>query len=126
MDINRFQNIETGCTVHIVHDCLQHAMDTLPICMESIVVKIYKFFYIYTVSDSELKEFRDFADVEYKQLLQQENTKFLWLLPSLERVLRMFEALKSYFNRKNVAYLLFNNVLNIQHKNSISGLFMDS
>ena len=54
-----------GCTIHIVHNCLQHAVDTLPVCVESLVVKIYKFFHIYTVRVSELKEFCDFADVEY-------------------------------------------------------------
>ena len=38
-----------GCTVHIIHNCLQHTVDTLPICVESLVVKIYKSFDIYTV-----------------------------------------------------------------------------
>ena len=41
------------CTIHIVHNCLQHAVDTLPVCVESLVVKIYKFFHIYTVRVSE-------------------------------------------------------------------------
>ena len=38
-----------GCTIHIVHNCFQHAVDTLPVCVESLVVKIYNFFHIYTV-----------------------------------------------------------------------------
>ena len=87
-----------GCTIHIVHNCLQHAVDTLPVCVESLVVKIYKFFHIYTVRVSELKQFCDFADVEYQRLLQHGNTRFLSLLPALGRVLELFEALKSYFN----------------------------
>ncbi|XP_078495454.1 uncharacterized protein LOC144750537 [Ciona intestinalis] len=86
-----------GCAVHIVHNCLQHAVDTLPVCVESLVVKIYKFFYIYTVRVSELKEFCEFVDVEYKRVLQHGNTRFLSLLPALQRILEMFEALKSYF-----------------------------
>ena len=55
-------------------------MDTLPVCVESLVVKIYKFFYIYTVQVSELKEICDFADVEYQRLLQHGNSRFLSLL----------------------------------------------
>ena len=86
-----------GCTIHIVHNCLQHAVDSLPVCVGSLV-KIYKLFYIYTVRVFELKEFCDFADVEHQRLLQHGNTRFLSLLPALERVLEMFEALKSYFN----------------------------
>ena len=66
-------------------------MDTLPVCEESLV-KIYKFFHIYTVRVSEHKEFCYFAGVEYQQLLQHSNTKFLLLLPALERVLELFEA----------------------------------
>ena len=33
--------IGIGCTIHIVHNCLQHAVDTLPVCVESHVVKIF-------------------------------------------------------------------------------------
>ena len=33
---------------HIVHNCLQTAVDVLPIEVEALVVKIYKYFYIYT------------------------------------------------------------------------------
>ena len=28
-----------GCTIRIVHNCLQHAVDALPVCVESLVVK---------------------------------------------------------------------------------------
>ena len=71
-----------GCTVYIVHNCLQLVMDTLPMCVQSLV-KIYKFFHIYPARDLELQEFCEFADVEYKQLLQHGNTRFLSLLPAL-------------------------------------------
>ena len=73
-------------------------MDNLSTRVERLVVKIYKFFLIYNVRVLELEEFCDFADVEYEQLLQHGNTRFLSLLRALERVLERFEALKSYFN----------------------------
>ena len=85
------------CTIHIVHNCLQHAVETLTVCVESIV-KLYKFFHIYTVRVFKLNKFCDFADVEHQPLLQHGNTRYLSLLPALELVLEMFETLKSCFN----------------------------
>jgi hypothetical protein len=45
----------------------------------------------------ELKEFCDFVDVEYKQILGCVNTKWLSLQPAVTRVISMSPALKSYF-----------------------------
>lgn len=45
-----------------------------------------------------MKEFCAFADVEYKRVLKHGNTRFLSLLPAIERFLTIFEGLKSYFN----------------------------
>lgn len=86
-----------GCGAHIVHNCLQTAVDVLPIEVEALVVKIYKYFYIYTVRVTELKEFCDFVHIEYKNVLQHGTTRFLSLLPAIERLLLMYEGLKSYF-----------------------------
>ena len=66
-----------GCAAHIVHNCLQHAVDTLPVCVESLVVKIYKFFHIYTVRVTEMKNFCEFVEIEYQRILQHGNTRFL-------------------------------------------------
>ncbi|XP_023231785.1 uncharacterized protein LOC111631712 [Centruroides sculpturatus] len=86
-----------GCGAHIVHNCLQTAVDVLPIEIEALVVKIYKFFYIYTVRVTQLKEFCEFVDVEYKKVLKHGNTRFLSLLPAIDRILEIYEGLKSYF-----------------------------
>ena len=86
-----------GCAAHIVHNYIQHAVDNLPLAVESLV-KIYKFFRIYTVRVTELKQFCDFVDTEYQKILQHGNTKFLSLLSALQRIFKMFEKLRSYFN----------------------------
>lgn len=44
-----------------------------------------------------LKEFCEFANIEYKRVLSHGNTRFLSLLPAIERILLLFDALKSYF-----------------------------
>ena len=89
--------IGIGCAAHIVHHCIQHAVDTLPVCKESLV-KIYEYFYIYTVRVTELKSFRDFVHIKYQRILQHGNIRFLSLLPAVKRIIEMFEDLKRYFN----------------------------
>jgi hypothetical protein len=80
-------------TPHIVHNCIQTATDVLPIEVEALVVKIYKYFHIYTVHVTQLKEFCEFVDLEYKKVLQHGNTRFLSLLPAIERILQIYEGL---------------------------------
>ncbi|XP_051167012.1 uncharacterized protein LOC127285186 [Leptopilina boulardi] len=89
--------IGVGCTAHIVHNTVKSAADLLPIDIENIVVKIYSRFYIYTVRVESLKEFCEEVDIEYKKLLGYSNTRWLALLPAVERILKLFNALKSYF-----------------------------
>ena len=98
-----------GCAAHIVHNCIQHVVDNLSVAVESLVVKIYKFFHIYTVCVIELKQFCDFVDIEYQRILQHGNTRFLSLLPALQRILKMFEQLRSYFNSQEGCPTLINN-----------------
>lgn len=89
--------IGIGCGAHIIHNCLQCAVDCLPIDIEYFAVKIYKHFHIHTVRVEELKGFCDFAGDNYAKLLQHGNTRFLSLGPSIERILSMFDGLRSYF-----------------------------
>jgi hypothetical protein len=60
-------------------------------------VKVYKYFNIYTVRVEELKNCYDFAGNNYAKLLEHENTRFLPLGPSIDRILSMFDRLRSYF-----------------------------
>ena len=56
--------MDIRCAVQLHNNCLLHDGDTLPICVESLVAKVYDFFYLYIVLVWELKEFCDFIDVE--------------------------------------------------------------
>ena len=49
--------VKIGYRTHIVHNRQQTAVDGLPIEIKSLVVKIYKHFWIYTVRVTKLKEF---------------------------------------------------------------------
>lgn len=62
--------IGIGCACHIVHNGLKTACDSLPIDIECVVVKIYKYFHIHTVRVAKLKPFCALAeDADYSQLL---------------------------------------------------------
>ncbi|CAB3256295.1 unnamed protein product [Arctia plantaginis] len=63
------QLIGIGCGAHIVHNAIKTAPDCLPLDFECIIVKIYSFFYIYSVRVEALKEFCDSTETEYQKLL---------------------------------------------------------
>lgn len=86
-----------GCSAHITHNTLKHACDCLPIDVECIVVKIYKYFHIHTVRVEALKSMCEVNEIEYSQLLGYANTRFLALGKAIRSILKLFEPLKSYF-----------------------------
>ncbi|XP_075437304.1 uncharacterized protein LOC142475230 isoform X1 [Ascaphus truei] len=90
--------IGVGCAARIVHNAVQTAADCLPVDIEGVVVKICKYFHIYTVRTEELSEFCEFADSEYQRLLGSSNARWLSLKPAVDGVLKWFPALKSYFS----------------------------
>jgi len=90
--------IGIGCPAHIIHNAAKKkGLETLSIDVQSIIMKIYNHFSVYTVRTEELKEFCEFVDIEYRQLLYHSPTRWLSLFPGLNRVLQMYPALKSYF-----------------------------
>ncbi|CAL1279908.1 unnamed protein product, partial [Larinioides sclopetarius] len=89
--------IGIGCGSHVIHNAIQSAADRLPLDYESIIVKIYSFFYIYTIRVEALKEFCAETETEYQQMLVYSKTRWLALMPALERILKMYQPLKNYF-----------------------------
>jgi hypothetical protein len=89
--------IGVGCAAHIVHSAVQTAADCLPVDIESTVGKICQHFHIYTVLVQTLKDFCDFSDVEYKNILGHTKTRWLPLMPAVKRIVVVFSALASYF-----------------------------
>lgn len=109
-----------ACFVHIIHNAIQRATDSLPIDVESIVCKIFGFFHIYTVRVECLKEFCDLADVQYNELLSHSKTRWLSLYPDVDRITSMYSGLKSYFLSQNICP----NVLKCFFENETSLLWL--
>ncbi|XP_066486947.1 MAX gene-associated protein isoform X3 [Tiliqua scincoides] len=89
--------IGIGCPANILHNAIQHGADTLGINLECIVMKLYNYFSIYTVRTEQLKEYCEFVDINYKQLLSHTKTRWLSLFPAIHRILETYEDLQSYF-----------------------------
>lgn len=95
---NLNQNIiGIGCAAHIIHNTIKTAADLLPVDVETVVEKIYFHFYIFTVRVETLKNFCDEAGVEYNKILNSSKTRWLALMPAIERIIKLFQPLKSYF-----------------------------
>lgn len=62
--------------------------------IEDVVVKIYKCFYLYDATVTEIQNFYDKTDVELKILNMM---CFLFFLVVDKQIFEMFEALKNYF-----------------------------
>lgn len=87
-----------GCGAHVLHNGIQHGLDQFGLFdVDSIVLKIFNYFSIYTVRTEQLKEFCDFVDITFRQLQNHAKTRWLSLFPAVHRILQMFPALKSYF-----------------------------
>lgn len=86
-----------GCPAHICNNSIHFAMDHLEVDIDSIMFKIYKYFSIYTVRVESLREICDNVEVDFKILLSHSKTRWLSLFPVIERVLKMYHPLKSYF-----------------------------
>lgn len=86
-----------GCVAHVTHNALKFACEEIPFDVEWVVVKIYSHFYLNTVRDTKLKAFCEESDVEYEKLLGYAKTRFLALAPAVQRILKIFDALQTYF-----------------------------
>ncbi|CAH1163556.1 unnamed protein product [Phaedon cochleariae] len=90
-----------GCPAHILNNCVQSGTDTLRIDIDSLVLKIYNHFSIYTIRTESLKHFCEFVEIDYKKLLYHSKTRWLSLFPCLNRILEIYPALESYFLSEN-------------------------
>lgn len=89
--------IQCGCKCHIIHNCLKNAMKTMSFDMETLVLKIYSEFSSSAKNATNLASFFEFVEMEYHDVLRHVPTRWLSLLPAVERVLHSWPALRAYF-----------------------------
>lgn len=75
---------------------MKKALDKLSVDVENIVLKIYSFFSTSAKRRESLKEFCEFCDVEFHDILRHVVTRWLSLNPAITRLLQNWDPLKSY------------------------------
>ena len=99
--------IAVGCNNHIIHNTAKKSFSVLRFDIELVVIKIYNEFSASTKKTAELKEFFEWTENTWKEQLQHVPTRWMTLLPAINRLLSNFEPVKSYFmSQKIVSPLL--------------------
>lgn len=89
--------IPMGCNCHILHNMMKRSHSLLTFDLEYIIVKCYNEFSSSTKKTAELKKIFDWCELDWSELLRHVSTRWLSLIPALERLLKNFPAIKSYF-----------------------------
>ena len=92
--------VKANCKCHLIHNTLKHANRILSsegYDVECIILKIYSELSCSAKKVESLKEFCKFTSVQYKEILRHVPTRWLSLLPAIQRVLECWPALKCYF-----------------------------
>ncbi|KAH9371243.1 hypothetical protein HPB48_015887 [Haemaphysalis longicornis] len=83
------------CWLHKVHNAFSHGLDSFAVEVESAVVDAYYFFKHSSVQSSHLKEQQKVLGLPETVFLRHVSSRWLSLMPALERLLEQLPALKS-------------------------------
>jgi hypothetical protein len=100
-----------GCPCHLAHLVASQANDSFSqfagINVEDVLIDI---FYLYDKSSKrkgKLAEYFEFCDQEYQKVLKHISVRWLSLERCMDRVLKKFTSLKSYFESEHFADACF-------------------
>lgn len=89
--------VRQGCPAHILHNACSHAANVLAFDLEVLVLKMNSHFNLSTSRVARFNDVCEILGVQSKKVMSHSKTRWLSLLPALERVLQQYAALKSYF-----------------------------
>ncbi|XP_074842584.1 uncharacterized protein LOC142009044 [Carettochelys insculpta] len=92
--------VPTHCSTQIVHNTAKHGLRMLSYHVECLVLKVFSEVFALDENNGELKEFFDFMKTDYTEILRQVPKSFLALFTAIEKLLKNWPALKSYFVSK--------------------------
>lgn len=94
---NNDKIIAVGCPAHILHNSVKHAAGKCKFDLENMVLKVYNYFSYHAKRVQALKDFFEFYDSEFAPVLRHVTTRWLSLLPAIERLVKSYEILKNFF-----------------------------
>jgi hypothetical protein len=89
--------IKANCHAHIIHNAVRYAMNYISFDKENVILKIYAHFSQSSVKRETLKDFFTFLNCGWSELKKNVVTRWLFLLPAIENILKNWEPIKSYF-----------------------------
>lgn len=100
-----------GCPCHLVHNVASHASESLQktssFDVEDLCVDVFYWFDKSTKRKGILKEFCDFCDSDYREVIRYISVRWLSLEGAVTRILQMYESLKSYFKSEQESQARF-------------------
>lgn len=90
------------CHAHILHNTIKYGLKLMNYDVEALVLKVYAEFSSSSKKNEQLKQFCEFVGCEYSSILRHVPTRFLSLYPAVDRLLKNWPALKSYFLSKGM------------------------
>lgn len=96
--------LKAGCLAHVLNNTFKFALNKLAFDVEGVVLKIFSHFQSSSLRREDLKEFIEYTELEWRELVKHVPTRWLSLGPAIERILKFFPALMSYFISKENDY----------------------
>ena len=91
----------SGCPCHVLHNAAQKCGTAFARCCgfdaEEFAVDLYYWFDKSTKRKNELKSYNEFCNQEYRSMIKHVSTCWLTLELAIERSLKQYPGLKSYF-----------------------------
>jgi hypothetical protein len=89
--------INGHCNMHILYNAAKHRLKLLSFDVEMLVIKVFNEFSSSANKRDELKDVFIFLEPEYSVLLRHVPTRFLSLFAAVDRLLKNWTVIKSYF-----------------------------
>ncbi|KAG0438055.1 hypothetical protein HPB47_017163, partial [Ixodes persulcatus] len=89
------------CSLHKVHNAFSAGLDSFCSELESIVTDVHHYFK-YATRHADMKELQCKLGLPQLEFLRHVNSRWLTLLLSIERVLKLYDALKTFFSKSGV------------------------
>lgn len=86
------------CTLHKVHNAFAAGLHSFSSDLESIVANVHHYFK-FAARNTDMKQVQKKLGLPVLEFLRHVNSRWLTLLPGLERLLNQFEALQEFFSR---------------------------
>lgn len=89
--------VKANCYAICLHNATRFSFEQIGVDIESLVLRVYGHFSVSAKRRAKLQEFCNFVDCEFSEILRHVSTRWLSLRPAIERLLKIYPAIVSYF-----------------------------